>query len=180
MAATELPDGTEPSNAGLVRTISRSWSSLVKKKPPSASSQKDSSIRSVSRSAHSRCSRGRRFEDIEERDTEHGVVVEIAVQLGDAVLPGVEQPIAGPQPASNERRAAHGDSSILRLSRDPQRVGVGRDHQAVPGGEDLLVAARLDALLASREQLARAHRRAAGGSRRGLAEHLGELLVARA
>ena len=33
-AATELPDGIEPSKAGLLRTISASWSSLVKKKPP--------------------------------------------------------------------------------------------------------------------------------------------------
>ena len=104
--ATELPDGIEPSNAGLLRTISASWSSLVKKKPadvgvPEVGEHRVGQARRRARDSARSCVS---LEDVEQRGDEERVVVEVAVELGDAVLAGAEQAVAALQLALRRRR----------------------------------------------------------------------------
>ena len=82
-----------------------------------------------------------------------GVVLEIAVELGRAVLPRAQQTAVGrAQVFESESGVALGRATVVVAAERPRRLGEGRQHEAVPGGEHLLVARRPHAPLARREE----------------------------
>ena len=91
-AAELLPEGIGWSPISLRRAISSSWSSEVEKKPPRSGSPK----RSIVVSASARASlepallEGRLVEG-QQRLEQEGVVLEVAVEVGPAVLVGAQQ-----------------------------------------------------------------------------------------
>ena len=77
------------------------------------------------------------------------IVLDIAVQAGATVLPGAEDAaLRGYQFGEQEVGVAAGDLQVVVALQEAAGVGEGGQHQAVPGGDDLLVAARLGAPVA--------------------------------
>ena len=75
-----------------------------------------------------------------------GVIVEIGVQVGVAVLAGRQQAAALPQflPDEIQRAACRGEPVVA--PEDAAGVGHALDHEGVPACQDLVVASRADAL----------------------------------
>src|SRR3972149_5741424 len=91
--------------------------------------------------------------DGEQAVDEAGVVLEVAVEARDAVFPAAQQAAVRPDGAEEEVGVAHGRISIGLGVEGEGGLGEGAQHEAVPGGEHLLVPAGMDALLARRVEL---------------------------
>ena len=114
--------------------------------------------------------------EVEERARQEGVVVQVGAVLRASARPPVEQLPPGPQARPDELRRRARRLDEASGAEHPPGLGERPDHEAVPAGQDLLVARRRNALPACGQQpdagpLERCHR-VAGAA----AEHPGDLL----
>ena len=86
-----------------------------------------------------------RLEQIEERGDGEGVVLEITVVPGRTAEVTAQEPAIDAKVREKELRCALGDGDVSFILEDESGLGVGRDHESVPGGQDLLVAEWLGA-----------------------------------
>ena len=93
-----------------------------------------------------------RLEQVQQAGDQEGVVVEIAKQLGLPVLVRVQQQPLVEHPREDEIHGPGAGLPDARVAGDGVGRGHARQHQAVPGDDDLLVAKGLDPLLALLEE----------------------------
>ena len=75
---------------------------------------------------------------------QEGVVLQISRTAHAAVPPGSVHPPAGHQMPLHELERGARRVSVPRLVQDPSPFGEGRDGEAVPGGQDLVIGGRRD------------------------------------
>ena len=116
-----------------------------------------------------------RLEGVEQGGGQEGVVVEVGRQLRLAVFAAAQQhPVAQHVLAQKGDGVAHGPHRLI-ITKRAGGINHAGEHQAVPGGQDFLVAERLDALLAHREQGAPRRLHLLANRRHVLLEQIGEL-----
>ena len=116
-AAALLPEGIGWSPTSLRRAISSSWSAEVEKKPPRSGSPKRSIIVSASsRAASNQRALEARLVEGEQRLEQEGVVLEVGVEAGVAVLVGAQQAAVGVA-----HRAEHELGALARRRRGSRR-----------------------------------------------------------
>src|SRR5690606_8509880 len=93
------------------------------------------------------------FEQLDQAVREERVIVEIRREAGAAVLVCREQAIALPHAPADEIRGAGRVDGEVRPAETPSRPRERTNREPVPAREDLLVAGRPHAPLASLEQL---------------------------
>src|SRR5439155_211940 len=86
--------------------------------------------------------RARRLVEIEEAGAEERVVLEIAGRARTSVLHGPREPPLAVAVREEELGGARRARRVLLVAEREPGAGVGGDHEAVPAGEDLLVARR--------------------------------------
>ena len=158
-----LPLGRALSNGSLGRASRLSWSSAVKKKPAFLAVLEvgDHPVGQRPGLAQPAGVAGGGVEP-EQAVGQEGVILEVGRELG---LAQRGRSAAGGRRASRsfveqEVGGLLGGLAVLLDLEDAVAVGIGGDHQAVPAGEDLVVAQRRGPLLAGRQQPG-AQRRAA-------------------
>ena len=88
-----------------------------------------------------------RFVERQQRLQQEGVVLEVGVEAGVAVLVGAQQvPVLVAQRVEDELRAPPRGGEVVLAAEDRARLGEGADRQGVPGGEALVVELRPDAI----------------------------------
>src|SRR5262245_41779968 len=98
------------------------------------------------------CRRKGRFKGIEERCCEEGIIIQIAVQLCLSILIDTQQPaIAQHMPLQESDSISHSLQCFL-ISQNIVGLHHAREHQTVPGGQNLFISKRFLTLLTNRKQ----------------------------
>src|SRR5215210_8489156 len=77
---------------------------------------------------------------------DHRVVLQVAVEPGASVFVRAVDPAVFLELLHDKGRVLHGGFAVVFTTRDARGEGEGAEHEAVPGGKDLLVAPRPDTL----------------------------------
>ena len=142
-----MPLGVGWSSSSFLRATSCSPSRGVWKNPPASSSANRSTASSREPVRLEQPARvAARDVQLHQPVCDVGVVLEVTRSLRDAVPPGAVQP------AVRCRQIAEEKAGQLGCRLDAPSLGERREHQAVPGGDRLVVAERLRPLLAQRVQ----------------------------
>ena len=134
-----LPDGVALSCKSFCRAINASWRLPVKKNPPCSASANSSIMIWASPRADS-IQRGSPVASYNRvsPSIKIGIVVEIGVELGLAVLVSVEQASVGESHmVENKAGGSPRGLEVTLVLEDAPAFGQGRDHQAIPGDQDL-------------------------------------------
>ena len=147
-AAALLPEGIGWSPISLRRAISSSWSAEVEKKPPRSGSPKRAIVVVGQRAGALEPARLEgRFVEGQQRFEQEGVVLEVGVEAGVAVLVGAQQAaVVVAQRVEDELGAAAGRVEVVLAAEHGAGLGQGGDRQRVPGGQALVVEPRPDPL----------------------------------